>query len=1117
MSILTREQMLNPKLVKAKPPLQRPPGLFDFSSSEGPRHFWESFQEEWLPIAVAMKLRGQHYTDAIARERLAAKDEFGDTPGYDPAKSPYVQGLPPEWREYAYTVTSEGEARAFYETVMQRQEELNERQMSGGWGTAGYLTGAITNPGGLYAALKVNSLAKMMGGIGILGADEILLHQLQPERTPETSVMAVGGYTGLSTAIMGTKRIIAAATNRRVPNNMAEVNKVTDSAFDDLTDEILVDAGRIDDVHSPTVNPNDDILHAERNLLNDEFYNPPVRETPTAASVGAARTPDEALGPPPARGEGEELVKTRIGLENMPDSPVKRILQKGSNTAKTFISHLVEHPFFQVKNLSDEATAIGVDRKVAVNWIAPMVDTMKETQAIWLRYRERVSGSSAKTVIGQQFRDLRGRDGALSFGEFLEEVGRAKRGLTPTGTPHMIDEVTEAANLWHHRIYKRFGEAAQHSGMFSQKLRRELWEIKNRIWQESGGNQKLRKELEVQHKEQMDDLTKRIQEMDTMEMRPDFLNRIYRKDMIRANIDEFKAILAKHGRTGQEADDITNAILNGTSRNADEDIVGAIEEMLTGRASSLKERQLGDIPDAAFGDFLESNIFALAKYYTTRVGPDVELTRAFGSIDMHRQITAAAKEWDDLIKAAPESQKARLIKRRDQELEDIKVVRDRIRGTYGLPDNPDSWTNRGLRLAKMHSAVSYLTGAIAAVPDVGRLVMYDGMVRSFGTTFDALVKNIDAIPLAKAEAQLAGEALDMYMSMRAAIFADLSDALSATSQFERMAATATQQFFNVSLMNPWNVGVKTMASLITGSRIIDDSINYMQLTQAQGAKLARAGISDEMAGRIATQFEQFGLSEGKVRIARTAQWTDRGAANVYLAALGKEINTIIVTPGKGEMPNFMGGGLERFQSARRLSRKEKKLRDEPLSMAEKAEDLFMSPQMAQVLFQFKSFGIAATSRVLVPGLQQPDLKFVLGAGGLVALGVMIEMIREKQLGRGKPKSTAMYIRSGIDRSGVLGWFSDINGGLETLSDGRFGIAPLLGDDGAKSSLGRKLGLVGGPTFTTAQTASKLLSGLSDGEMGRQDSMYARRLLPLNRTFWADGIFDNVQDAMVTAD
>lgn len=1108
MSVLSRDELLLPSLVRARPRPETPPGMFDFSSSDGGEAFTESFAESFWPFAIAQKAQGLHYTDGIARARIEAKEEFGDDPGFDPAAYSPIQQLPQEWRNYAHNITSQGEADAFYETVVARQQELQERSETGGYAAFGMLTGEITNPGSIFAFRRVKKLYDVALGAGALGADEIALHALNPERDLSASVIAVGGYTGITSGLVGAQRIITAATNRRVPNTSLEIKRVTDSVYDDLTDEILVDAGKIDDVHAPTTNPNRTILHDERHLLDDEFYNPPVEKAPETQSVGAAKTPNSALDPPPAIGEGEELIPTRIGLESIPDSPVKRILQRGSNTAKTFISQLVEHPFFQMKNLADEATDVGVDRKIAVNWTAPMVDAMKETEAIWLRYRERVSGSSAKTVLGQQFRDLRGRDGAYSFGDFLDEVGRAKRGLTPTGTPHAIAEVTEAANLWHHRVYKPFGEAARHSGMFSQQLRRQLWDIKNAI--REGADPSA-------FKDQIVDLMKRIREMDTMEMRPEFLNRIYRKDMIRANIDGFKAVLAQHGRTGREADGIVDAILNGMARNADEDIVGAIEEMLTGRASSLKERSLGDIPDAAFGDFLESNIFALAKYYTARVGPDVELTRTFGSIDLHRQIGAVAKEWDAAIDAAPKSRKAALQKAKDQEIEDIKVVRDRIRGTYGLPDNPDSWTNRGLRLAKMHSAVSYLTGAIAAVPDVGRLVMYDGMVRSFGTTFDAMVSNVGAIKLAKAEAQLAGEALDMYMSMRAAIFADLSDAMSATSQFERMSATATQQFFNVSLMNPWNVGVKTMASLITGSRIIDDCSNFMRLTQQESTKLARAGISDEMAGRIAAQFEEFGLRQGKVRIAKTAEWTDREAAKLYSAALGKEINTIIVTPGKGEMPNFMGGGLERFQGPRRLARKEKKLRGEALTVGEKAEDLFMSPQMAQVLFQFKSFGIAATSRVLVPGLQQPDMKFILGAGGLVALGVMIEMIREKQLGRGRPKTTAMYIRSGIDRSGVLGWFSDVNGGLETLSDGRFGIAPLLGDDGAKSSLGRKLGLIGGPSFTTAQTASKLISGLSDGEMGRQDAMYARRLLPLNRTFWADGIFDYTQDAMVTAD
>ncbi len=1240
MSILTREQMLMPEYHTPSPAVIPQEDLFtrlgNWDDPDGWKHFGHSFAESFLPVAIAQKLYGVHYTDDIAKERLRARravdqGEVEADEDFDPAKSKYVAALPDEWMRYAYDVESEFEAKLFYEAVTRRQTELKDRMESGGYGVTGMLSGELSNLGALYSFTAIRSMKDVFIGAGLLTADEIALHKLQPERTVGASVANVAGFTAIGMAINGTRRATTALLNRRVPDDSDAAEKVSAQMANDLDQDIKVRSGQVRDAHTPVRDPNEEILKAEDRLLDEDFF--PDEAVP-AQPAKTPKEPDpepDVVGPVELGAQGEELVETGVKLEILRDGPVKRVLREGSDFGKTMVSRLVEHPFFQKKNLGKQRTAHGVDREVAVNWTAPMVDAMKETEQIWVRYRQRVSNSNATTVTGQWIRDLRGRQGALSFDEFLNEVGKAKRSA---GNDAGFDPaVIEAANLWHNRIYKPLGEAAKKQKMFSQGLRRELWKVREAARNAvSKAAPKEKAAVKAQYKEQIDDLVTRIKQADTQDLDPAFLNRIYRKDLIRADIEGFKNILRNAGRTEEEAAGITNAILRGIPRNADDDIMGSIEEMAVGRARSLMERSLNDIPDNAFGDFLESNIFALGKYYVARVGPDVELTKAFGSIDLHRQIDAIRTQWLQRIDDAPAVDRAKLQKLMDQEIEDIKVIRDRIRGTYGLPDNPDSWTNRGLRLTKMYNAVTMLTGAIAAVPDVGRLVMYDGMYRMFGNSFDVLNGNLSLLKLAKQEAQLAGEALDMYMSMRAAIFADLSDAMSATSQFEKMAATGTQQFFNVSLMNPWNVGVKTMASLITGSRIIDESIKWSsplrnsakatieygevvsnrtgtrvaakynkaqnkvfvdldmlrekwaakawtkpavkgvdplpenqfktfeefrdfviehelahadvrpkgqslgayenQMNQIalkrmgsrnapsaeyEQTKLARSGIDVDMAARISVQFEQHGLRQGTVRIAKTHLWTDRQAAEAYTKALGKEINTIIVTPGKGELPNFMGGGFERFQKARKAERLRKIREGEELTLSEQFEDMFMSPQMGQLILQFKTFGAAATQRVLVPGLQQPDMKFILGAGGLVAMGVMLDHIRDQQNNIKRPKTTGERLRSGIERSGVLGYFADINGGIETLSDGRFGIGPLLGDTPHKAAAYRKFGVVAGPTMQTARTWAKVLSGVSDGEIGKRDSYYLRRTLPMNRVAWADGLFDWAQDGMVTKD
>ena len=915
-------------------------------------------------------------------------------------------------------------------------------------------------------------------------------------------------------------------------------------------------------------------------------------------------------------------------LDKIPDGPVKRALSSGSSYGKSIMTDLVEHPFVQLKNLGENpaATQAGVDRLNAINWQAPMVDTMQATEQLYLRYRQRVSDSSATTMTGQVVRDLRGTGDAIGFDEFLGEVGKTKGNR---GARTDIQEIVEASALWHEKVYKPMGEAAKKSGMFSQNLQRarsvKLAELKEA---RRAGTPEAIKAIQSE----LDDIAKQIDEADNIDLSPNFLNRIYKKDEIKSRRAEFTNILINRGgRSEEEASGIIDAILGQTARHAELDIDGpAIEMGKVGRAASLKERSLDDIDDIDFGDFLEHNIFAVGKYYTSRVGPDIELTRKFGSIDMHDQLKAISDAHDLRIKNAAPHEVDKFKAMKDQELDDIRVVRDRIRGTYGLPDDPDSYTNRGMRIAKMMNATTMLTGAISAVPDMGRLVMYDGMTRSFGTVFDALTKNMDTLKMAKGEAQLAGEALDMYLSMRAALFTDLSDAMSTTSQFERIAAKATQQFFNVSLMNPWNVGVKTMASLITGSRILEESIKWasplrnsagvpvkygevisnfngnriaasynpktkeitMDLeklresydrkgwtqprngvtplpekqfknfeefrdfviehelahtdfrpnkgetipqyedrinqialkrvghrgkpsVEFEQSKLAQSGIDANMAGRISAQFEQYGMREGRVMIAQTKKWKDRGAAQAYTAALGKDINTIIVTPGAGDLPSSMSGGLEKLDIAkgRKAERVAKVESGEELNRWEKIEDTFMGPQVAQMLFQFKSFGASATQRILVPGLQRPDKNFLIGAAGLVALGVMVDHIRDGQLGSKRPKTSSQRLKAGIDRSGMLGWFGDANGALETLSDGRFGIGPMMGDHGYKRSKLNKLGAVAGPSVSQGKNIARLLYGLSDGSMGKRDAYYARSIMPTNRVFWADGFFDFTQSAI----
>ncbi len=63
----------------------------------------------------------------------------------------------------------------------------------------------------------------------------------------------------------------------------------------------------------------------------------------------------------------------------------------------------------------------------------------------------------------------------------------------------------------------------------------------------------------------------------------------------------------------------------------------------------LKERTF-HIPDALIEDYLEKNIARVAQRYVRQMAPDVELSKAFGSVDMQRAFDRVNADYDRLLR-----------------------------------------------------------------------------------------------------------------------------------------------------------------------------------------------------------------------------------------------------------------------------------------------------------------------------------------------------------------------------------------------------------------------------------------------------------------------------------
>jgi len=1089
-------------------------GLF---SSQGIDSLIAGFKHESSFAQMYYMYQGEDNFSIIQNELQNFREfNYTDHVPYDPFQDNVVMRQPAKWMGILGNIESVDERDFVLGMLYDQETEKQQKMEATGPYLLGAMTGGISGLGGVAAISSMGASIPMTMALTAAGSviDEGFLKPSDPTRSNVQSIANVAmssAFTGITTAAYQFARSLKTKTNN-IDDEVFAIN---------FTEQSQQRTGPLGDPSQPPFKvadpPQSKVSDSEPQSVGAAVSPEQFRIRPEDEPYVAFDIIGDSFAPSYNKSYGERLAKTWVGLENLGDNPVKRILMGESNYLRQMIGHLVESPYFQVKNFGGSASSVGIDRVVNSRWLGQrLVPAMRETESIYQGYRARIAGDAQKGFLRQKGMDtLKGGSGkALGPDEFLEEVAKAKRRLGQAEEANFPPEVLQAAALWDKNIFAPLANEAKSLRMFSILPRRELArterDLGSATYQKATQSKRMTPDAIRVLDEQIDklkvkvtELEKKIVEADNLVIKDSFVNRLYRRDYM--DTPEGKAhwyeVLGRHGYSKENAEAARMGIMGEVPYSK-------IETDPVGVARSLRERTLGDIDDIALEPFLENNMFALGRYYAMRMGTDVEMTRKFGSIDLLPHFDRIRGEFNTRRSSVKKGEDqsisvADLNKAEKQALEDLTVLRDRARGTYGLPDNPDSWTNRGMRMARGFNAMTMLTGAMAAVPDLGRLAMHDGFGRLFGTLHETLANNMKLFKLGKADSNLAGEALDDYLSLRAALFADLGESISVRHPMERAMGNATQMFFNVSLMNQWNVGVKTLAGLIAGSKMIDDiavvAKGGKRGQKGSSTRLARAGIDSKMAKEIHSEIEQHALKQTYTRIARTHLWKNKRAAELYQAALGKEINTIIVTPGIGDLPSTIGGGLRNMVPEGVKSRAKEFAAglENPTAQkaAETVESIFVSPELSRTVFQFKSFGIAATQRILIPGLQHMDKSTLTGATMLIGLGIMIDQIRRDQNNVHMPQSTGDVLMRGIERSGILGYFSDIGRAIENFSN------PL-------SRPGRAIEQLGGPFVHQLRDLSDVIydySGL--GNINKTTNAHVRDLVLLSNVAHMDWLMD----------
>lgn len=533
-------------------------------------------------------------------------------------------------------------------------------------------------------------------------------------------------------------------------------------------------------------------------------------------------------------------------------------------------------------------------------------------------------------------------------------------------------------------------------------------------------------------------------------------------------------------REGLEAaaDDIINKIIGAPAGIVPGEL---LPDGLTKHAGFTKARTL-NIPDERIKDFLESDVNYVMENYIRQVAPEIELTKRFGRVDMDGQIKAITEDYNRLIsEAATPKERAKLEKRREADLRDIRAMRDRLLGTYGAPKDPASFFVRAGRVARHVNFLRLLGGmTISSLPDMARPIMQHGL-RSALKPLGKMMTDISKMRIAKADLREMGIGLEYALSSRSKVIADLNDPYSRRSFLERGLEWSSQKFGNFTLMNQYTDTMKMWSGLITQSKVLNAAKSVAggkKLSKKEITKLAHIGIDESMLHRIADQYSRHGENLDGLLTGHSHMWDDRVVREAFQSAILKDVRTTVITPGIGDTP------------------------------------LMMSSELGKIVMQFKTFFFATHNRALVSGIQSGDASFYYGALLQVGLGSLVYVLKSMMAGREINSDPANLVKEGLDWSGMMGWLGEPNNVLENLSGGTYGMSAMFGGPPASRYQSRNgIGALLGPTFDLGGDIKNITAGVLNGEFDDREVRSVRKLLPFQNLFYLAPLLNQVEEQM----
>tara|TARA_R100001082_G_scaffold68888_1_gene39006 strand:+ start:5184 stop:8924 length:3741 start_codon:yes stop_codon:yes gene_type:complete len=415
-------------------------------------------------------------------------------------------------------------------------------------------------------------------------------------------------------------------------------------------------------------------------------------------------------------------------------------------------------------------------------------------------------------------------------------------------------------------------------------------------------------------------------------------------------------------------------------------------------------------------DFMVLDPASVMKNYVQRIAPKIEFKKKFGMSekDVLEDIELSMMQFD---------------------LKDIAKIKQKFDVMYRrvvgqVVESPDRWDNELTNWLRAPAVITYLSDSgRAAIVDSGNIIFQYGF-KPFQKAMETMV---DPKSWGKFTKVSRGSGEGSIESLRGSIQQKVVDA-NLTHPVSRSFGATRDRLVDYSMelnfLRPLTTFFKEMINIFSTQDIIVKSFNYDSLTVFEKANLARHGVSESLARKIAKQKKNMTQSDDKTRwFAEIDKWDDEEALQGFLAANQTYMNLGSLTATASDKFQLVDGVVH---VPYKPWMKKFGLRPDGRISAGSTPAGWQEPYvrlhsgLMSLPFIFWNYGLAANQKILQAGFDptRPLFHRLAGASIMIGLGYMITRLRISDDVWERMSFQDRMARA-VHMSGVTGMYSDL--------------------------------------------------------------------------------------------